>query len=272
MSSRVSRTKEAAAAIGAAIAVSAGLVTAYQLTRGGASPPLHTGSVSPTTHPTSPGPSFEFDAVDTAIADLRRANVAFNAPTELHLGKQAEIRLLLSLRQSIAQLKKKIIRLGREEGARIRISDIMVADLSGLGFTIEKIGPATQVVDPEGITEWRWNVEPTKAGTRRLHLTLSALITVNGSQGPYTVRTFERSWNVRVPWPERITGFVKDHWQFLWTFLLLPIVGFLWRRRSRSEGDRRAGGTPSPPSPSPNENGSKEDGRKEKAKSHESEV
>ena len=78
--------------------------------------------------------------------------------------------------------------------------------------------------------KWSWTVEPTAAGTRNLHLTLSALIDIDGTEETYTVKTYDRMWTVAVPWPDRVTGFAESNWQWLWTAILVPVVGLVWRR------------------------------------------
>ena len=169
--------------------------------------------------------------IDRVLAGLPRANVAFNAPSTLRLDEPAVIQLLLSGRRSIRRLKEEITALGRREGARIMASDSMEAHLVGSGFKIEAITPTVQPASGAGVTEWKWEVEPTKAGTQRLYLTLSALLELEGKQSVYTVRTFERSLDVRVPLRERLSGFAGRNWQWLWTALLLPVGARMLRQR-----------------------------------------
>jgi hypothetical protein len=184
------------------------------------------------------------NALDTALAGLRRGSARWTAPTELGLHEQAEVKLVVSANSAIQKLRPKLDAIGRtEEEAQIGVSDTMLATLSGLGFLIEDRSEAEQYVAKEGYTTWTWSIEPTRTGKQHLHLTLSAVIVVHGRGAPYTVQTFETILAVNVTWPERVTSFVGHHWQFLWTALLLPIVGLVWRRSRRqneTEGSGRA--------------------------------
>jgi hypothetical protein len=63
----------------------------------------------------------------------------------------------------------------------------MEATLTGTAFKIEDITPTHR---PS--TAWKWEIEPTKAGKRLLHLTVTALVAVNGTDRRQAVRTFER--------------------------------------------------------------------------------
>ena len=81
--------------------------------------------------------------IDRVIEALPAANAAFNAPSTLRLEEPAVIQLLLSGRRSISRLQEQITALGRREGARIKASDAMEANLAGTGFKIEAITPAS---------------------------------------------------------------------------------------------------------------------------------
>ena len=239
------RLARAAAVGGAVLTAAAGLVAAVLLVGGDrGSAPAASSSTVPTvsstgTHTgiqTSP-PTLRSE-IDRVLAGLPLANVAFNAPVTLRVHETAVIQLLLSGEQPIEQLQDQLTELGDKEGEQIKVSDRMEAQLSGLGFTIAAITPAVQPVSGQGVTEWRWEIEPTRVGTRRLHLTLSALIDLKGRESTYAIRTFERSLAVRVTWSERLSGFLSDNWQWLWTALLIPLVGWALSKRRRPVSSR----------------------------------
>lgn len=171
--------------------------------------------------------------IDDAIDGLELANIAFNAPRTMRLHQPVVIQLLLSGDETIEELQAELSAAGEEEGERIRVSDTMEAHLTGAGFSIEDVTPAVQLVASSGRTEWKWEVEPEKAGRRRLHLTLSALIDLAGKERTYTVKTFERTLEVDVTFRERLETFVEDNWQWLWTTLLVPLAAVVlqWRRQ-----------------------------------------
>ena len=175
-------------------------------------------------------------SLDDVLEDLELVNVAFNAPRTMHLNDPVVIQLLLSGGQTIEQLQEELTALGEQEGEQIRASDAMEAQLTGAGFDVAPVTPAVQLVSKEAVTEWKWEVEPIKTGERRLHLTLSALIDLDGKDRTYTVRTFERTLDVNVTFGERLETFVSHNWQWLWTALLIPIVGLAlrWRQQRKA--------------------------------------
>ena len=142
--------------------------------------------------------------------------------------------------QSIPALRKQIKELGETEGAVIKVSDVMEASLTGLGFEIQPITPVRQLVGGEGVTEWRWQVDPDEPGQQQLYLSISAVIDYKGNQSPRTVRTFERTLNVtNIPGdPGRsLNDFLSENWQWLISTLVIPLGLWLLHRRRKPAQD-----------------------------------
>lgn len=197
--------------------------------------PAFTQEPSDTPEPArEPSLTDQLAAVDHLIEKLEFANLAFNAPTTINLSETALIQLLLSHKETEEALKQKIVAEGQKESARIRISNLMEARLSGLGFEIEAITSEIQAVSADQITEWRWEIRPTQPGEQQLHLTLSALIYLDDQSMPRTIRTFDQIIDVNVTLSQRISSFISDNWQWAVTVLLIPIAGWIIRKRRRS--------------------------------------
>lgn len=184
------------------------------------------------------------EKVDERLASLPRGSVAFNTPSTLELGESAEVELLLSLQQSVERLKKQVAEVGEREGARVRVTEQMEATLTGVGFQIEAITPERQLLSSRDVTRWKWEVEPTRTGVLRLHLTLTALIDVEGERQPRAIRTFERTLTIRVTWQDRVSGFVRGNWQWLWVTIAAPLAAAAWGalRARKRRGKRAPGG------------------------------
>ncbi len=193
---------------------------------------------------TTDPPPVHTDPLEKALGRLRPASVAFNTPTTLRLGESTEIQLLLSIREPLARLEKQIAEIGEIEGATVRVSDDMEARLTGPGFEIEAISDPRQLVVESETTGWKWEIEATETGRHRLHLTLTAFIEVDGERRARTVQTFERTLVIDVTWTSRISGFVDDNWQWLWSAILVPVGLWVLQRRRRAAASEPGSGAP----------------------------
>jgi len=179
-------------------------------------------------------PDNPFESVDRALEQMQFGNVAFNVPTNMNLYDTASVQLLLSLETPSEELEKMIEAEGLIEGARIQVSNRMEARLSGADFSITAVTPEVQAVSRNVTTEWKWDVKPVSEGKRYLHLTLSALINVDGASTPRAIRTFDKTIEVEVTWQQKASLFIENNWQWLWAVILAPVAGWLWKRRASS--------------------------------------
>ncbi|WP_155122487.1 hypothetical protein [Burkholderia ubonensis] len=163
-------------------------------------------------------------------------NIAFNSPSPINVEDSAKIELILDLHQPPDGLAKLITAPGKVENDRIKISDRMIAHLSGDDFDITANTPETQAVSASEPTTWNWTVKPKSSGERQLNLDLDAIILLDGSPTPRAIRTFSKTIIVTVRPVQRVTHFVKENWQWLWATFLVPVAGWLWRRRHKKTG------------------------------------
>jgi hypothetical protein len=168
---------------------------------------------------------------------MESANIVFNSPRNINLRATAQIQLLLDLQKSMEVLRQAISAAGEREGARIKVSNRMEARLSGPSFQITAITPEEQAIGSAETVEWRWEIKPSAAGRHNLHLTLTALLNVDGASTRRAIRTFDKAIEVEVTLGQRASEFLGRNWQWLWAALLLPLVGWLlnrWKGKSRA--------------------------------------
>ena len=171
-----------------------------------------------------------FEEIDRKLASLPLANIAFNTPETIPMGEAAVIELMVSLHETEEKLRQAIRAAGPVETARVKVSPLLEASLAGPGFNIELVTPQQQLLSSTQRTQWRWNIEPTKSEFLELTLTLSAHLTVDGQQSTRAIQTFERTIAVDVPISYRVSHFVSANQQWLITVLILPIIGWFYRR------------------------------------------
>ena len=181
----------------------------------------------------SPPPPESLGDVDRLLEGMEFGAIAFNAPTHINIDDSPQIQLILSLAETVEKLKKSITEEGEKIGATIRVSDRMEARLSGYMFQITAITPEIQAVSKRQQTEWKWETHPKKEGRHKLHLTLTALLEIDGQTTPRAIRTFDKIIEVNVTATQKIGLFFKNNWQWLWAAILVPVAGWLWKRKKK---------------------------------------
>ena len=182
-----------------------------------------------------PPPTDEQMRLEETLRNLPWGNIAFNAPETMKLGERHTIELILSLQKSVDELSTQVKEEGVVESDSIKVSNRMLANLTGFGFEIKAVESEEQAIRAQEDTRWRWDVMPTAEGAQDLHLTLTALVEVDGQDSRIAIRTFDKTITVRVTAMQRATMFVTANWQWLWAAILIPIFGIVmqWWKKSR---------------------------------------
>jgi len=178
-------------------------------------------------------------AFDNILDALKSANIGFNTPETIGLGKSETITLLLSFKQSTEDLISELVQrnvAGNTESAQIQTSHEVGARLTGTsGLKITAINSEEQILSENNTTEWSWEVEAIKPGSHKLHLTLTALIQVDGDEKRRTIRTFDRLIEVNVDFPHQVASIVDNNKGWIISGILIPIAAWLirsyWFRR-----------------------------------------
>lgn len=142
---------------------------------------------------------------------LDHGNITFNSPDTMNPRDTAVIQLVFGLKTTIDDLRQRLETAAEKRGERIRVSDRMEARLSGSNFTIRAITPEVQDVSRSNHTEWQWEVKPSDDGRHDLHLTLSAILSVDGASPPKTIITVDQEVEVKTTWYQRVRSFFEKN-------------------------------------------------------------
>ena len=175
---------------------------------------------------------------------IQLGDLVFSVPESMKVGDLRRVQMLVSPSLSIEDLSRQITVAGKKEGALVKLTPRMAAILTGAAFTIRSITPDTQAIASATPTEWKWEVQPLTPGRQTLSLSLNALLTVEGSTVPHTFKSFERSIQVHITMGQLVSGFVGRNWQWLWTTIAVPVLGWLWHKRGQQKRVRGSTGEP----------------------------
>lgn len=181
------------------------------------------------------GDRIGISSVDKILKQMDLGSIAFNTPHSMNIEDKIILHLLLSSKMSPDELKRQLEFQGEKTGEIIRISNRMEARLSGQNFSIIAITPEIQAVSRNETTEWKWEVLPAKSGDQYLHLTISAIINIDGDETHRVIRTFDRTIKVTVTSLQKTKNFIQDNWQWLWVTLVPPLP-FFWNFLKKRKG------------------------------------
>lgn len=205
------------------------------------SPPTTTPDPSAGSTPPEPVAEPRVEGIDAWLAALPTEALVFNTPARILYGEQVELRLIVqpgeegAALQATFEASRKASQSGEVQVAEARMSEEVGATLVSPGLAVTALTPERQFVSRVEPTEWRWAVQGSAEGQHELTLSLYAILPEHTSVR--VLKTFERSLDVEVPPRQAALGFVKENWEWMWTFLLAPIGGWAWSRwRRRGEG------------------------------------
>lgn len=175
-----------------------------------------------------------FSVIDQVLKKLPLGNIAFNVPHEINIDETHIIQLVLGLEATIDELKQMIKAEDNKESANVRVSTTMEARLSGSNFAVTAITPEVQRISRSDATKWTWEIKPLKKGPQYLHLTLSALIDIDGKTTQRAIQTFDKKIEVEITGFQEMNIFLENNWQWLWAVILAPALGWLWKKKKES--------------------------------------
>ncbi len=187
------------------------------------------------------GTSTYLDPVKKALKEMPWGNVAFNSPRLLGYGETKVVQLLLSGNKTDDQLLSLIEEDGNKETYYIKFNNDMQARLVGTAFEVTPITHERQAVSATGVAEWKWQIKAKELGEQKLFLTLNSHIEINGLDAKHTVSTLDKTINIEVVWPQSVKYFLWNYWQWIFTFVALPLFGFTASRIFRSKKSDKGG-------------------------------
>jgi hypothetical protein len=222
------------------------LIGSWLLSTG--SPPSYGNQNSPPRTPRlSPRPSIEPSPATTvpsksptpSIDDIRdklfEGSMAFNKPDRILLETPTSINLVLSPSVHGEALIERVKGEGERKAVSLRVGEYMEATLYGENFTILN-GTQRKLVSQKDVTEWKWDVTPTKPGRQRLHLVLNALVNYADGEKPLEIKTFQEFIDVEVTYGQQLSligAAVSSHLSWIAPGIIIPLVLWLWNRQKK---------------------------------------
>lgn len=171
--------------------------------------------------------------IDKHLKGMIKGNIAFSYPAEMEKDEIRVFKVKIGINKSQKELMEIIKAEGVSSGEKIvpgelKVSEIMVATLTGIGFKIDPLAPIEHPMSESKPTSWEWQIQALKAGKQPLTLKLEAVVSINGKERNYQIETFSTEIIVSVTTKDWIIDiFTKNPW--LGGLIIPPVVAYLYR-------------------------------------------
>lgn len=172
-------------------------------------------------------------------SETKRAEgrILYSIPDSMTVGKTFEVFARISHSRDTVTITENIT--GAVRTNVIPVSEVMEVELVDPGpegdknFAITKNNDGRQIIEEgETYTEWRWDVTPTKSGSKTLKIVVSV---IRGSERKQTVYVDEVVVKSN---PKLATeNFFEKYWQWLTTTIVIPFIVWLYKRRKKENGE-----------------------------------
>jgi len=176
-----------------------------------------------------------------AIEGLLQA--AKNAQAVINAGAQSSVPTPTGLDQASIDALRRMAEGNANRQAAVDTlpgSPIMTVHLAGAGFEITPVTPERQGITGKQPGYWQWIIKALEPGPRKLTVSYSAEVEVDGQRVPQALRTLSREVIVNIA----ETGFLKktsetmtlmksiaESGSWFWTTLIFPVLMFLYGLR-----------------------------------------
>jgi hypothetical protein len=130
--------------------------------------------------------------------------------------------------------------------AKITVTDTKISalawpELIAPDFTVTPAVASEQAVIKDGPTEWSWQLKPKTGGKFIVLIDLYAIVYVGDKQTKRKYKTLRQPITITVPeisWYIHLWNWVDQNWEWIWTVILLPAIGYLINKRRKKKKKR----------------------------------
>ena len=162
--------------------------------------------------------------VSEQINRLVEGSAAIHSPKSVTRGESFQVHLDIAPAKLEQLLRDKTRVKSRIAFDRAKLTPVMAARLTGIGFEINPKDAVEQAISGATITSWSWQAKATDSGMRKLTIKLAGTIEIEGKSLPREFYEYTKEVEVSVG----IRGFVEQYWQWLATSIALPIAAWAW--------------------------------------------
>jgi len=156
---------------------------------------------------------------------LFSASLAFSVPDKANIDDDIKAQLLIDTQKELQELEQNLTVSGNKSSNKIQISRVVKATVSAPDFEVTNVTDSEQLILENQTTEWLWTLRPKSVGTHSVNLVITAIITYEGRDKPFHVKTFDKTVTIEITPKQFIKSWLGENWKWVITGLLLPLLG-----------------------------------------------
>lgn len=155
---------------------------------------------------------------------------AFKVPSKVRQFESFEVSMHLATKK-LADLINEIGDITAEgtgiQGITGKVSPEMKAEIVGEGLIVKNPGPQEQLYVMDDETHWTWQVSPESSGSHKIKFLLHLHVYAEGKNTPTIINVADANVNVQGD----LSGWLARNWGWFVLLLIIPVTGWLVRRR-----------------------------------------
>lgn len=169
--------------------------------------------------------------VDAIAAQLKDATMVFDIPQFNNVRDSIRTQLTIDPTKTVDELLASAP--STSTVSAVQVSKVLEVKLVAPDFKIIAATPDRQAVSEWEPTVWKWELSGATPGKHDVHLSINAIVTIDGDRAERSVRTFEKTITIEITPAQQLSDLIKQYWQWIWTTLLLPAGMWIWKRFKR---------------------------------------
>ena len=161
--------------------------------------------------------------------------MAFNVDNKFNVRETGQAKVVIDFSKQLDELKNELSKSGKSGsitgGATVQVSKVVIANVIAPGLTVTPITPTEQVVLQTTPTVWLWDLKATEPGIYHVRITLTASIIIDGRATNRFLQMHDETVVIEIRPEQRALDIIKQHWQWAFSSLLVPLGVWLWKRR-----------------------------------------
>lgn len=219
--------------ITAILVIVIGILTTLHLSLSSSSAPKSEDSPKPlpvTPAQPSPPPAIKIPSDATVTSKkLFSANLAFSVPEKANIVDDLKAQLIIDTRKNSELIRKQITQPNVITIEPVQVSRLVKATVSAPDFEVTNVTDSEQLILDDAATEWQWILVPKRPGKHSINIVVTAIITYEGKEKPYHLKTFDKTVTIEITPKQFILGWFESNWKWIISSLLIPLVGIFFK-------------------------------------------